>query len=182
MNHPELKEGETYIGCIGNSTGTLHHIILLPGDSDDADWETQMQWAKSIGGDLPDKIEFAMLNSIFSSHFRDDFYWSNARSLTLDKTPNGDCWYQQFPWGVQATFPESIQLRARAVRRAPVHLPGDNHLIEMLESIKQEINRLTTVIEELKNREAASRLPRNDRPIDNTDDQFRDATKLVIKP
>jgi len=50
INLPELAEGETYIGCIGDALGNLHHVILLPGDNDDTSWEKQMEWAKSIGG------------------------------------------------------------------------------------------------------------------------------------
>ena len=60
INLPELAEGETYVGCIGDAAGNLHHVILLPGDNDDADWDAQMEWAKSIGGDLPNRIEQAM--------------------------------------------------------------------------------------------------------------------------
>ena len=46
---PPLAEGEIYVGCIGDAAGNLHHIILLPGDNDDAMHETQLEWAKSIG-------------------------------------------------------------------------------------------------------------------------------------
>ena len=34
MKLPELHEGETYVGCIGDAAGNLHHVILLPGDQD----------------------------------------------------------------------------------------------------------------------------------------------------
>ena len=33
INLPELSEGETYIGCIGDALGNLRHVILLPGDN-----------------------------------------------------------------------------------------------------------------------------------------------------
>ncbi len=33
---PALAEGETYVGCIGDAAGNLHHIILLPGENDAA--------------------------------------------------------------------------------------------------------------------------------------------------
>ena len=36
---PDLKDGEIYAGAIINPDGTGHHIILLDGDNDDADWE-----------------------------------------------------------------------------------------------------------------------------------------------
>ena len=58
---PPLAEGEIYVGSIGDAQGNLRHIILLPGDNEDDNWEAQMEWAKSIGGDLPTRIEQAML-------------------------------------------------------------------------------------------------------------------------
>lgn len=30
---PPLAEGEIYVGAIGDSSGNLHHTILLPGDN-----------------------------------------------------------------------------------------------------------------------------------------------------
>ena len=33
---PKLAEGETYVGCIGDADGNLHHVILLPVDNDNA--------------------------------------------------------------------------------------------------------------------------------------------------
>ena len=39
---PPLAEGERYIGCIGDAAGNLHHVVLLPGDNDDATWEAQI--------------------------------------------------------------------------------------------------------------------------------------------
>ena len=56
INLPELAEGEIYVGCIGDALGNLHHVILLPGDNDDATHESQLEWAKSIGGDEPIKL------------------------------------------------------------------------------------------------------------------------------
>lgn len=95
---PELKEGEIYAGAIINPNGTGHHIILLPGDNDDADWQTQMDWAKSIGGDLPDRVEQAMLFKHLSVHFKKDWYWSNTQR------GSGSAWYQIFKDGNQYWF------------------------------------------------------------------------------
>ena len=47
---PLLAEGERYAGFIGDTAGNLTHIILLPGDNDDATWQHQKEWAASIGG------------------------------------------------------------------------------------------------------------------------------------
>ena len=58
---PELNPGERYLGAILSADGSKrHHVILLPGDNDDVPFESALEWAKSIGGDLPNRIEQAM--------------------------------------------------------------------------------------------------------------------------
>lgn len=110
---PELNAGEIYAGAIINPDGTGHHVILLEGDNDDADWQTQMDWAKSIGGDLPDRVEQAMLYKHLPDQFQKDWYWSN----TQHASGSDYAWYQSFTSGFQSYGLKSIKLRARAVRR-----------------------------------------------------------------
>jgi hypothetical protein len=115
MNKPELKDNEIYAGAIINPDGTGHHIILLDGDNDDADWKTQMEWAKSIGGDLPDRIEQALLFKHLKDRFEEDWYWSN--------TPDGKrfAWIQHFSYGTQNDYLSTYRTcRARAVRRVAI--------------------------------------------------------------
>ena len=116
INLPELSEGETYIGCIGDALGNLHHVILLPGDNDDDTHEAQIEWAKSIGGDLPSRIEQAMLFANHRDQFKNDWYWSNE----INHAEFGWAWYQYFRRGDQLTYHHSSALRARAVRRVMV--------------------------------------------------------------
>lgn len=113
---PPLTEGETYIGCIGDAAGNLHHVILLPGDNDDASWKKQMAWAKSIGGDLPSRIEQAMLWANHRDLFQKDWYWSHEKHASA----SGYAWYQLFGIGYQDSYDISSKLRARAVRRLPI--------------------------------------------------------------
>ena len=47
LQTPPLAEGEIYIGAIGDAAGNLHHVILLPGDNDDATFEAALEWSKS---------------------------------------------------------------------------------------------------------------------------------------
>jgi hypothetical protein len=113
---PPLAEGETYIGLIGNAAGEAHHVILLPGDNDEANHEAALEWAKSIGGDLPTRIEQAMLWANHKDLFQKDWYWSN-------ETPSADpayAWYQYFNYGYQLLSRKDNELRARAVRRLPI--------------------------------------------------------------
>ena len=113
---PELHAGETYIGSIGDAEGNVQHVILLPGDNDDASWQEQMDWAKSIGGDLPSRVEQAMLYANHRDQFKKDWYWSN----TLYEPDSGYAWSQGFYDGGQDGDDLSASLRARAVRRLPV--------------------------------------------------------------
>jgi hypothetical protein len=113
---PELQEGETYIGATINADGTGHHTILLPGDNDDATWQAQMGWAKSIGGDLPTRIEQAMLYDKHKDEFQSDWYWSN----TQPASDSDYAWLQHFSDGLQHCYHKGYDFRARAVRRLPI--------------------------------------------------------------
>ena len=116
ISKPPLNEGETYIGLIGNAAGEAYHLILLPGDNADAAWQPQVDWAKSIGGDLPDRIEQAMLFKHFKVEFKEDWYWSNE----THHSESGWAWFQYFYDGNQSNYHEYDELRARAVRRLPI--------------------------------------------------------------
>lgn len=111
---PESNPGETYIGAILNPDGTGHHIILMDGDHDCSSWQSAMDWAKSIGGDLPSRIELAMLYDNFRDQFKKDWYWSNT---TVDGE-DASAWYQDFLDGRQYDVHKDYgYCRARAVRR-----------------------------------------------------------------
>jgi hypothetical protein len=113
---PPLSEGEIYVGAIGDKNGDFHHVILLPGDNGDATWQAQMEWAKSIGGDLPNRVEQAMLWANFRDQFQKDWYWSNE----VHHNSDGWAWYQYFDLGYQDSRHQTSELRARAVRRLPI--------------------------------------------------------------
>jgi hypothetical protein len=115
---PPLAEGEIYIGAIGDKNGDFHHVILLPGDNKRASWADQLEWAKSIGGDLPNRVEQAILFANFRDQFEQEAYWSN----TPDTDPgySGWAWFQDFSYGLQYDYRQGYELRARAVRRLPI--------------------------------------------------------------
>ena len=118
---PPLAEGETYIGAIGDQNGDVYHLILLPGDNDDASWKKQMAWAKKIGGDLPNKLELAMLFAHARDQFKRDWYWSNQNYVNSDgKEETAYAWCQYFNYGNQYGIHKDYSLRARAVRRLPI--------------------------------------------------------------
>ena len=118
---PPLNEGEIYIGAIGNSNGELHHVILLPGDNDDTTWKKQMAWAKKIGGDLPNKLELAMLFALARDQFKRDWYWSNQTYVNSDGQEEvAYAWCQTFYYGIQTSHLKGDACRARAGRRLPI--------------------------------------------------------------
>ncbi|CDN60010.1 hypothetical protein I35_1487 [Burkholderia cenocepacia H111] len=115
---PELAEGEIYLGGFVNKNGDVTHTILLPGDNDSATWQEQMDWAKSIGGDLPTRAELVIAYEQHRDLFQKVAYWSN----TPDDDPEfaGWAWYQYFDDGIQHDTGQRSRLRARAVRRLSI--------------------------------------------------------------
>ena len=109
---PELREGEIYVGRINDT-----HVILLPGDNDDANWQDALNWAKSIGGDLPNRIEQSMLWANHRDQFQEDWYWSNE---TYERN-HTYAWGQIFIYGFQDSHRKGeYSCRARAVRRLEI--------------------------------------------------------------
>ena len=113
---PDLKAGESYAGIIIDDNGSMHHVILLAGDADEAPHQEQLDWAKSIGGDLPTRQEQSLLFANCKKHFKRDWYWSSE----LYEPGSGYAWFQIFDYGNQNLNYLSAGLRARAVRRLPV--------------------------------------------------------------
>lgn len=114
LSTPQLNKGEIYAGAIIKPDGTGHHIILLDGDNDDANWADSMEWAKSIGGDLPDRVEQSLLFANLKDRFKEEWYWSNTQHASYS-----DCaWCQDFDYGDQGSYLKDCELRARAVRRS----------------------------------------------------------------
>ncbi len=115
---PQLAEGEIYVGIVTNTAGKQHHVVLLPGDNDDASWQVQMEWAKSIGGDLPTRVEMLFLLGNHRDAFEPDAYWTCQPDT--DPGYSGWAWYQLFTNGYQFSYHQDGELRARAVRRLPI--------------------------------------------------------------
>ena len=107
---PELAEGERYIGGIISADGTTTYIILLPGDFNGS-WKKSMNWAEKQGGDLPNRVEQALLYATAAEEFTRTAYWSNTAS------ESGWAWSQGFDSGCQYDVLKGFELRARAVRR-----------------------------------------------------------------
>ncbi|OIR11005.1 hypothetical protein GALL_71760 [mine drainage metagenome] len=108
------RPGERYAGSIIEPSGRMRHTFLLPGDEKVPDWNAGMAWAKDCGGDLPDRVEQAMLNAYLSDEFKPEAYWSNTQHAGYSY----NAWYQHFDDGYHYYYyRKSAELRVRAVRR-----------------------------------------------------------------
>ena len=111
---PRLNDGEHYAGIIvGKDGASSHHLILLPGEAEDLNWEKAKEWATEQGGHLPTRREQAMLYANLPEQFKPEWYWSCVQ-LAAD---SGCAWMQGFGDGYQGSLPKSLVFRARAVRR-----------------------------------------------------------------
>lgn len=116
MTKPELKEGEIYAGAIINPDGTGNHIILLAGDHVKTTYKSAMDWAKEQGGDLPNRVESALLFNQSKSEFQEDWYWTNETHAYNKEW----AWFQLFRHGYHGIDIKCGKLRARAVRRVAI--------------------------------------------------------------
>jgi hypothetical protein len=109
-----LAIGEKYIGTIISADGTRnHHIILLPGAVSGKTWNDAKEWAESIGGELPDRSEGALLFATIKDEFEEEWYWTREAHASA----SGYAWCQHFLTGHQYYDGITGTLRARAVRR-----------------------------------------------------------------
>ena len=116
LDIPQLNEGEIYAGAITAPNGESHHVILLPGDVKGKEWDQAMGWAKSIGGDLPDRVEQVLFYTHLPDQFKKDWYWSNMQHASCSDY----AWCQGFVNGGQYGSSKGSELRARAVRRIAI--------------------------------------------------------------
>lgn len=113
----DLGPGELYVGLMTGADGEpMHHIILLPGEIENATWEEAMAWSEKAGGVLPQRAEQAILFGNAKIEFKPEWYWSSEQHAAGDVY----AWGQSFYGGSQGTSLKSAGLRARAVRRLPI--------------------------------------------------------------
>lgn len=114
---PQLNPGEKFAGVIVSADGKYRHaLILLPGEAESNHWQAQMDWAKSIGGDLPDRVESALLFATLRDEFKPEWYWSCEQHAASA----GYAWVQNFDDGLQYYYHKSLKYPVRAVRRSPI--------------------------------------------------------------
>lgn len=113
-----LADGESYAGISRDAeTGAWHHLVLLAARSEDHTWQGAIDWAKSVGGDLPSRMESALLYANLRDKMDQDYWHWTATPYAGDER---DAWIQTFSNGSQYHNPKASYLRAVAVRRVPV--------------------------------------------------------------
>ncbi len=119
LDRPKLNEGETLIGLLSDKDMRPYWLILLPGDNDRAPHQQQIEWAKSIGGDLPNRVEATMLFARAKEQFQQTWYWtSDTFVYPYEPEYASDyVWVLSFRHGSHDDFHKSDSYKARAVRR-----------------------------------------------------------------
>ena len=112
-----LAIDEKYVGTIISADGSRsHHIILLPGAVSGKTWNDAKEWAASIGGELPDRVESALLFATMKAEFEEEWHWTREACASA----SGSAWLQHFRYGYQTNYDVRYKLRARAVRRLSI--------------------------------------------------------------
>ena len=107
--------GGTYAGISRGVDGAPdEHLVLLPGEAVDVDWDAARAFATSIGGELPTRAEQALLFGNLKDQFQRDWYWSG------EQAGPSNAWNQNFNNGNQNNNNRSYEGRARAVRRLEI--------------------------------------------------------------
>ena len=107
---PELNENEKYAGFTMKDGKPFEHIILLPGKSEEVEWEEAKTFAAEQGGRLPNRQEGALLYANLKEDFDADWYW------LADEHSSDFAWIQYFYYGGQDYGVKGDSSLARAVR------------------------------------------------------------------
>ena len=114
-----LADGEAYAGLSRDpDTGAWHHLVLLPATTDKAlNWQEAIDWAKSVGGELPTRFESALLYANVRDKIDDAYWYWTATEVASEPSW---AWGQGFYGGDRYGHRKVGHLMARAVRRVPV--------------------------------------------------------------
>ena len=111
---PQLYEGESNAGLVMVDGKPGYWLILLPHVSPDLKWQDAIDWARSVGGELPTRFESALLYANVRDQIDTDYwYWTATPDAGYD-----DCaLVQDIDYGDQFAARKDEHFRARAVRR-----------------------------------------------------------------
>lgn len=96
----DIADGEHYAGLSrDHDTGAWHHVVLLPATPDkDLTWQQAIDWAKSVGGELPTRFESALLYANLRDQVDlDNWHWTATPYAGAERS----AWMQYFGYGYQ---------------------------------------------------------------------------------
>lgn len=106
-------DGGIFIGLTTSKDGTHYAVALLadkPVNDEELTWRKAMDWAKDVGGELPQRPVSALLFANAKDQFEGTWYW------TGEESGGSFAWCQHFLNGYQYDNRKGNSLRARAVR------------------------------------------------------------------
>lgn len=114
----ELQPGEHYAGIVLGADGhATHHLVLLPARPvADLNWAGAKAWAASVGGELPNRQEQALLYANCKPHLQPSWHWS-CQECEEDASWAWGCYFDD---GYQNYRESSSAGSAVAVRRLPL--------------------------------------------------------------
>ena len=111
----DLQPGERYAGAVLDEFGHLmHHLVLMaPRSENKLKWQSACDWAESMGGDLPDRQEQALLYANCKPHLKPEWHWSSE----THEDDASYAWRCGFGNGFQTISLKSYEGAAVLVRR-----------------------------------------------------------------
>jgi hypothetical protein len=111
----ELRAGDRYVGPVLDADGSVKHHLVLMAERPEGrlDWQSAMNWAQGLGGDLPDRQELALIFANCRPHVEQSWHWSNE--VHADEA--SCAWFCYFDDGNQGHDHKSYEGCAVAARR-----------------------------------------------------------------
>lgn len=110
----QLRHNEHYAGIIiGKDGEPSYHLILVDGEKEKIKWKDAVEWAKTLGAELPNRREQALLYANLKEQFKPEWHWSSEEHASVSAC----AWIQGFTSGNQTCSIKDNTYRARAVRR-----------------------------------------------------------------
>jgi len=111
--------GGIYAGVTTSFSGRPYALVLLPDKAGSCvNWKTAGEWARSIGGDLPTRLDAALLFANLDKHLASSWVFISDG----DEHPGNTDWGRVFNDGWYSKYRNRSGFGAYAVRRIPLEV------------------------------------------------------------